>query len=64
MHPFSVIIVDKVAKESRSGMANAPLVPERPSLLRRWQQSRHQATLCKAEPRDRSTPIAGPAGAC
>ncbi len=64
MYPFSVIVINKVAEESRSGMADAPVRPYLPPRTRRWFKSRRAEPLCEAEPRDRSAKVAGAASAC
>jgi len=64
MYPYSAIIIDKVAKESRSGMADAPTILEKPQRVRRWLQTRRQAALCEADLRDRSPQVARTASAC
>ena len=70
MYIFPFTVIDKVAAESRSGMADAPTVPYdstpsrlRLSTLRRLLPSTSGA-LCEAEARDRGTKIAGAARAC
>jgi hypothetical protein len=63
MDPFSISIAKKVARESRSGMADAPILLDMPR--RRWfRRNRVRRDLCEAEPRDRSPKIASAPGTC
>ncbi len=57
-------VIQRIADESRSGMADAPVVPDEPRRTRRWFRSRRAEPLCEAEPRDRSPKVAGAASAC
>jgi hypothetical protein len=65
MDPFSISIANNVARESRSGMADAPIVPDKPRRRPRWfRRDRVRRDLCEAEPRDRSPKIASAPGTC
>jgi hypothetical protein len=69
MYLFSITVIHKVAEESRSGMAYAPVVPYLEP-RRHWWSARPRLTqkalrpACEAEPCDRSAKVAGVAGAC
>jgi len=68
MEPFSTVIIKNVFRESRSGMADAPVVPYEPRRRPRWfsrERARQpQRDLCQAEPRDRSPKVAGAPRTC
>jgi hypothetical protein len=64
MYLFSIAVIDKVAKESRSGMADSPVVPYRAPRKLNWFRNRPAQSLCEAEPRDRSPQVAGAARTC
>jgi hypothetical protein len=64
MDPFSISIAHNVARESRSGMADAPIVLDKPRRPRWFRRNRARRDLCEAEPRDRSPKIAGAPGTC
>lgn len=68
MDPFSTVIINKVFRSSRSGMADAPVVAHEAPRRLRWfgreRAGRQQRELCEAEPRDRSPKVAGAARTC
>jgi hypothetical protein len=64
MYLFPITVIDKVARESRSGMADAPVQAYVPPRRFRWFADRRGKPLCEAEARDRSPKIAGAASTC
>jgi hypothetical protein len=69
MYLFPITVIHKVAEESRSGMAYAPVVPELAPQWRWWSTMRRltQRTprpACEAELCDRSPKVASAARAC
>jgi hypothetical protein len=64
MDPFSISIANHVARESRSGMADAPIVLDKPRRPRWFGRNQARRDLCEAEPRDRSPKIASAPRAC
>ncbi len=67
MYVFPITVIAKVAKESRSGFADAPVVPydpPRPHWFSRRLHRRSTAAVCQAEHRDRSPKAAGAPRTC
>jgi hypothetical protein len=68
MYVFPIAVIEKVARESRSGFPNAPVVPYEPPRrlprLRRRLARRSARPVCQAEIRDRSPKVAGAARTC
>jgi hypothetical protein len=64
MYIYPITVIAQVAKESRSGFADAPVVPYEPARRRRWFNRRPAPAVCQAEFRDRSPKAAGAPRTC